>query len=161
MYRTAIIFLLFAFVGCQNGNADLCHRFFHPYPDLISQRLRTGQNKDLVDAMRLYSQGKFEEAVEGLQAFAHDHPQEADAAWFYSANCYLALGRPYDAELQLDFVENWPGRTYSDETEWYSALCLLCSSQFDRARVAAHNIAIQQRHTYREQATTLEKDLTP
>src|SRR4030095_7310241 len=103
MWKIPASLLVITALACNTGDGDICHRFFHPYPDLISERLRTSENEQLVDAMKRYARGSYAQDVDVFQACAHDHPQEADVAWFYSANCYLALGRPYDAELQLDF----------------------------------------------------------
>lgn len=145
--------------ACEPKGDDLCARHFQPYPDLVSGTVRSAHNAELVDAMALYAKGRYAEAIPGLQAQIERHPDRADAAWLYLASCYLATGRPYDAELQLDFLERWPGRTYRDETAWYGVLCLLCSGQDDRALNAARAIAGAPRHTYKEQASELVEDL--
>lgn len=147
--------------GCDSGSDDPCARWFEPYPDLVTGRVRSGANASLLDGMALYGKKDYAGAVVELQAHARARPDDADAAWFYSAQCYLALGRPYDAELQLDFLERWHGKTFRDETEWYSALCLLCSGQNDRARAALEAIAARPKHTYGERAREASKGLSP
>ena len=142
-------------LSCSTTDAPPCERFFEPYPDLNTGRQRTEKNAGLVDAMAHYTGHDYAAAVEGLKTFIDQHPQEAADAYLYLANCFLALGRPYDAELQLDHLEQWPLRTYQDETDWYNALCLVCSGQHERALEVARAIAASPRHAYKQKAQEL------
>ncbi len=151
---------LFGLSGCGDGGSP-CHRHFEPYPDLVSGRMRTAENATLLDAMTYYAAGNYAAAATGLAAHIEQHPQQADVGYLYLANCDLALGRPYEAELQLDFLERWPGRTFRDEIDWYNALCLLCSGQDGRALDAARAIAAAPAHRYKQQAAALAADLHP
>ncbi len=141
--------------SCTSTTAPPCARFFEPYPDLNTGRPRTEKNAGLVDAMALYTKHDYTGAVEGLKTFIEQHPQDAADAYLYLANCYLALGKPYEAELQLDFLEHWPLHTFEDETDWYNALCLVCSGQTDRALEAARAIAATPKHAYKQKAEEL------
>ena len=147
------LLLLLLLDSCTSPST--CERFFEPYPDLITGRERSVRNAVLLDAMAHYSSGDHAAAIEGIQTYIEKDPSETDAARFYLANSLLALGRPYDAELQLDFVERSPAATFHDEVDWYSALCLLCSGQNARALEAAQRIANNPRHRYRPQAAKL------
>ena len=142
-----------------SGEDDRCARWFEPYPDLVSGTAPSDRNRELLDAMAHYARRDYAGAIPGLQQHVDRHPERADVGWFYLANCYLATGEPYKAELQLDFLEQWPGRTFRDELDWYNALCLLCSGQDDRALEAAKVIAGTASHTYKQQATDLVEAL--
>ena len=101
--RDPLLLLPLLLVTCTTP--DPCTRFFEPYPDLVTGRMRTEANADLLEAMRLYATGDFSSAATGLKAHIEHHPQQADVGHLYLASCYLAMGQPYDAELHLDFLE--------------------------------------------------------
>lgn len=149
---------LFGLMGCGD-DASPCEHHFEPYPDIITGRMRTEENATLLDAMTYYTAGNYAAAATGLAAHIEQHPQQADVGYLYLANCYLALERPFDAELQLDFLERWPGRTFRDEIDWYNTLCLVCSGQDGRALDAARAIADAPAHRYKQQAAALAADL--
>src|SRR5262245_46648712 len=114
---------LIALLGSCTPAEEPCARFFEPYPDLNPTRARTVRNGALVDAMALYEQRDLAKAAETLEAYVAKDPEEEATARFYLANCYLGIGRPYDAERELDFVERGDLRPFQDETEWYNTLC--------------------------------------
>ena len=151
-----MILLLGACSGAPEG--DLCQRHFEPYPDLIGQRVRTEKNAALLDAMAPYAEGDLAAAAEALEPYVDKHPREVEAR-FYLAVSLLGSGRPYDAELQLDFVEQDPRRVFRDENAWYSLLCLVCSGQRDRAMTGARELAGRKDHRYAKAAAHLLKDL--
>jgi hypothetical protein len=47
----------------------------------------------------------------------------------------------------------------SDQTEWYTLLCWVCTEQHDRAVTEARRIAEAGRHTYQREARELLKML--
>lgn len=158
--RLGVIILCCAALSACGGQQDLCQRFFEPYPDLISGRMRTEQNAALLSAMRQYGEGEYGKAAEGLESILRigaRSPQER----VYLACCYLALGRPYDAEYQLDRVESAPEKDYKDVADWYNALCWLCSGQEERAREQARRIMDAPAHAYKQQARDLVEALSP
>lgn len=132
----------------------MCERSFEPYEDLISGQSRTSANAEYVDAMALYSKKEFAAAIEGLEGYLQRRGA-AKSAHLYLACCYLAAGKPYDAELQIDMLENSNITDFRDQCEWYTVLCWLCSDQLDRARDGANAIANGGRHTYTVQAKEL------
>lgn len=138
---------------------DLCTRFFEPYPDLVTGRVIVGHQLPLLNGMEAYTAGDHASAVELLQTHlrAANHKKYAH---LYLANSYLALGKPYEAELHLDHLERSNlGENYRDQTEWYTVLCWLCSGQLDRAQKGARDIAEGRRHTYKKQARELVEAL--
>lgn len=153
-----VLLLLSACVEGGRG-ADLCDRTFTPYPDVVSGRLRTKDNAALMDAMALYAQKDFAGAAEGLEAYLRRRDAERNAR-LYLACSYLALERPFDAELQLDRLEQSPQKAdFKEQCEWYTVVCWLCSDQKDRAAEGARAITQVKRHTYAVEAAALLKAL--
>lgn len=160
MSRSLLVFLLLL-CACGNGDGELCERFFEPYPDMVSGRVRSQDNAALLDVMSLYAQRDYAQAASGLEIYLKR--RDADKlARLYLASCYIALDRPFDAELQLDHLEHSTLKeAFRDQCEWYTVVCWLCSDQPDRALEGARTIANAPRHTYRKEATELVKSLTP
>ncbi|MDQ3100827.1 MAG: hypothetical protein M3R08_05530, partial [Bacteroidota bacterium] len=71
----------------------------------------------------------------------------------------IAMELPYDAELQLDHLENSPVKGFQDHTDWYTLICWVCSGQNARALTEAERISSLPRHTYKEAAARMRKDL--
>jgi tetratricopeptide (TPR) repeat protein len=131
---------------------------FKPYPDLITGRVPSTREAQLLRGMEAYRLGDFQKAADHLETYL-EQPAVNKAAYLYLANCYLVLGRPYDAELQIDHLENSNVKGFQDQNEWYTVLCWLCSGQVDRARTGALRIAEGRPHTYRKEARDLVKDI--
>jgi len=162
MHRSLFL-LLVVLSACGNGgNADdLCTKTFRPYMDLVSNRLRSNENGAFIDAMVLYAEQDYAGAASGLETCLKR--RDADKlARLYLACSYLALDRPFDAELQLDHLEHSSLKeAFRDQCEWYTVVCWLCSDQKDRALEGAQAIAGAVRHTYRAEAAELVKALAP
>ena len=153
------LFLLLLLCACGNGGSALCERTFEPYPDLVSDRLPSNANKAFLEAMTPYVRQEYAEAAAGLEAYLKR--RDADKlARLYLACCYIALDRPFDAELQLDHLEHSTLKeAFKDQCEWYTVVCWLCSDQKDRSLEGAQSIAKAQRHTYSKEAAELVKAL--
>ena len=80
-------------------------------------------------------------------------------ARMYMASAQLAIGDPYKAEMHLDFMENYKDRSFSDQVEWYNALCWLCEGDTARAAKQARWIASRPQ-TYRKEAQELAKAIS-
>lgn len=152
------VLTLIAFSCTTNDPASLCDRFFTPYPDHVSDRPRNGLNAPLVDAMAFYANKDYEKAITGLQ-YVLDRDAYNMTARMYMASAQLAVGDPYKAEMHLDFMENYKDRSFSDQVEWYNALCWLCEGDTARAAKQARWIASRPQ-TYRKQAQELADALT-
>lgn len=146
--------LLFATACRPSATEADCAAYFTPYPDLVSQRTRTMHNDVFVDGMRSYASEDYDAAIPLLEEFAA-RPNADKSAHLYLACSYLATGRPYDAELELDHLERGNLTQFVDENAWYTVLCWLCSGQLDRAREGARRIAEGGKHTYKADAARL------
>lgn len=153
-----IAFVSFTACAPRTGDANMCQRHFAPYQDLISGQARNAKNGAYLDAMAHYSAGEFTEAATGLESYLEQRGA-ARSANIYLACSYLALGRPFDAELRIDMLENSHERNFADQCAWYTVLCWLCSDQIERARTGAQSIAQAPRHTYKAEAMRLLDDL--
>jgi hypothetical protein len=129
------------------------------YPDLISGREETPKNKLLLKGMKSYANGDYGAAVEDLNLHLDKFPKD-DGAYLYKAVSQLELGKPYDAELTLDKIENLPDPAFSDQVDYYNTLALICSAQYERALEHAYLIKAKGHHTYSEQAESIIEDLT-
>jgi thioredoxin-like negative regulator of GroEL len=158
MRLLAPFILVAALCSCTSSDpVSLCDRFFTPYPDHVSQRPRTARNTDLVDAMALYSDQDYKQAITGLQRVV-DRDARNVTARIYLISALLAAGDPYKAEMHLDFMESYQDRSYSDQVDWYNAMCWLCEGNNERALKQAEWIASRP-HTYRTQAADLVRAL--
>ena len=157
--RSAQLLTLALLLGsCQQDAKTLCTTYFEPYPDMISDRNVNQANSRYVDAMNAYKAGDHAVAISGLESYL-TIPTRDVAPRLYLACSYLAIGEPYKAELQLDMIENSPVKDFSDQVDWYNAMCLLCSGQLERAKEQAEWIAAKPHHTYRGNARSLAADL--
>jgi hypothetical protein len=144
--------------GQKDEAADLCERTFVPYPDLISGRVIMKSHTTLLNAMEAYSKQDYATAADSLSIYLQQR-QANKAAHLYLANAYLALGKPFDAELQLDHLENSFLLDYRDQWEWYTVVCWACSGQMDRALQGARDLTKGRRHTYKAEAERLIADI--
>ncbi len=154
-----LVLLLLSACGEGVHSTDFCDRTFTPYPDVVSGRLRTKDNAAFMDAMALYAKNDFAGAAEGLEGYLRRRDAERNAR-LYLACSYIALERPFDAELQLDRLEQSPQKAdFKEQCEWYTVVCWLCSDQQDRAAEGARAITQVKRHTYAVEAAALLKAL--
>lgn len=153
----ATLALLLA-TACGTSPEAACEIYFTPYTDLVSQRVRTIHNDAFVDGMQFYARQDYAGAIPLLEEFA-GRSNTDKSVHLYLACCYLATGRPYDAELQIDLLERGNLTQFLDEADWYTVLCWLCSGQMERARDGARRIAEGGKHTYKPQAAALLKAL--
>lgn len=151
------LFLGFWSCATPTVEGDLCQRIFTPYPDLNPNRIPNRYNALFIEGMAAYNSKDYTGAVESLKAFVRKSNNDRSAQ-LYLACSYLALNKPYDAELALDHVENGNLGQYRDEAEWYTVVCWVCSDQLDRARIGAKKIA-ERSHTYQQQAADLLREL--
>lgn len=148
--------VLFSCTPSDQGS--LCKRFYTPYPDMVTQRERTPLNSAFLDAMKMYVNEEYAQAIPILEDEVHRDPRNI-AARMYLVSALLAEDDPYRAEMHLDFMENYRDKSYRDQVEWYNALCWLCEGNLEKAAQQARYISARP-HTYRQQATELAKALS-
>ena len=158
MFRSLLLSLLIFLAACGNngGSADPCDRFFEPYSALVHTNDPVHQK--FSDGMVLYAEGHYRQAAELLAEYTAMRGYKKQAH-LYLAMCLIATDRPFEAELQLDHLENSNISGFSDQTEWYTLICWVCSDQQDRALAEAERIAARPRHTYKKEAAQLAEAL--
>ena len=147
------IIALLSACGKQDSRA-LYSDFYEPYMDLIGTQERTDQNAELVDAMVHYNAGEYAEALALLQIYTKKYRNLA-SSYMYMGICHMEMGESYKAELQFDLLDNIVPNGFLDQSEWYSALCLLYSEQLPRCREAMALISKQKKHAYKHRAAEL------
>ena len=154
MRRTFLPLLVLLLAACTDRDpASLCHQFYKPYPDMVSDRERTRDRATLLDAMEFYNKGEYAEAIPGLQ-LAMDRDPGNSGIRMYLASANLGAGDPYKAEMHLDFLENQADRSFQDQVDWYNALCWLCEGDTARSEKQARYI-VSRPHTYKKEAQAL------
>lgn len=155
-------FLIGALViaSCGSPSTDLCSKYNTLYPDLISQRVETLRNTELVQGGRAYAAGDYESAITHFTNYSDVYLHEP-LPYFYKAICQLQLERPYEAELTLDMLETLKDKSFNDQAEFYNVVCLLCSKQNDRALALAKKINAKNRHSYSQQLNNIIDELSP
>lgn len=154
--RSLFVVLIILLISCEKSGKDLCTTFYQPYPDMVSGRFRTERNSLFLDAMGAYARRDYASAAEQLKIHVEQR-REDDAARLYLCCAYLSTGRPYDAELQLDFIEQGGRPGFRDQVDWYNAMCMICSGQPDRAVEVADKILAAKVHTYKNEAQRLKE----
>ena len=96
-----ILFLGLGSCTTPSVEGNLCQRTFMPYPDLNPNRIGNRQNDLFIDGMIAYNDKDYAGAVEKLKPFVMKRNSDRSAQ-LYLACSYLALNKPYDAELALD-----------------------------------------------------------
>ena len=155
-FGSILVLSITLLVSC--GGEDPCATFYQPYPDVVSNRFRTERNSLYLDAMGAYARRDYATAAEQLKIHVEQR-RDDDAARLYLCCAYLSTGRPYDAELQLDFIEQGGRPGFRDQVDWYNAMCLTCSGQYDRAVEQADKILAAKTHTYKVEAQRLKEAL--
>lgn len=143
-------------IACNSGSdaSSLCKETFEPYLDLTIGQERNERHGLFLDAMEHYRAGDHARAADSLEVYLERRDARV-AARLYLACSYLALQRPFDAELQLDKLEQSTTREFKDQCDWYTVVCWLCSDQLSRALQGAQRIEASGRHTYRREASKL------
>ena len=159
--RPVNLFVLIVILASCKGpvsREDLFNSYFEPYLDLVSGQQVNERNVTLLDGMKAYSIGEYEEAIRNLNQFSSKEPDIA-APYMYMGVSYLALNKPFEAELMFDHLDNLQPNNFIDQSQWYTALCLLRSDQIDRCKEHLNTISTRPKHTYKQQAKELLADL--
>ena len=137
---------------------SLFDKYFEPYTDLVSGQQLTDRNSALLDGMKAYGKGEYQNAIDLLSQYSSREPDIA-SPYFYMGICYLALDKPFDAELMFDHLDRIVPNNFKDQSEWYIALCLLNSGQNDRCLDQLVTILDHRAHAYSQEAEDLKEDL--
>jgi predicted Zn-dependent protease len=150
--------VLLSLHACSGPSGDPCTTFFTPYPDHYAGVERNRNNARFLEAMAPYQAQDYPAAAASLGDYVRVTGANPMAR-LYLASSLLAIGKPFEAEMHLDVFERSRLKEASDEAEWYTLLCWVCSDQYDRALPEARRIAAMKLHSYARQADALAKTL--
>ena len=127
----------FLFNSIQNKapkNHVIYAESFEPFPDIITSTLRgseTTKESALTDAMSLYEQGKYKDAIAIYNTYNGNASSMANAQ-FYKAISQLSLGKIEEANQTLtNLSKNQDASQISDAVKWYLGLSHLKLGQYD------------------------------
>lgn len=107
-------------------------------PPYLPSRLRGVPNEaaeSFARAMRLYAEGRYREAIPGLEQASRIDSAPASAS-FYLGTCYLLTGQPDRALGPLDRVIALGETPYLEEAWFLKAKALIAQRDFEGARAA-------------------------
>lgn len=146
-------------IACGTSNdPSLFDKYFEPYQDLVSGQQANEVNKALLEGMRAYSTKEYSEAIQQLSTYSKKYPDLA-SPYLYMGISEMAQGNSFKAELLFDHLDNIVPNNFIDQSQWYSALCLLQSGQIDRCKEDLNVIIAKGSHAYHSKAAALLSDL--
>ena len=102
------------------SSSELYLSYFEAYPNL--KRARGEANEQLDEALKLYTQGNYKEAISSFNGITAPE-DNADKIQFYTAMSYLMLNQTNQAIELLQSIDNTS--IYQQQVRWYLALCYL------------------------------------
>ena len=117
MAASVILIAVFAFLITQSNTNRTFSDVFIPYKNLVTLR---GDEVELGEAMRLYSMGQFEGAMEIFNQFA---PTSYETEYyFYKGVTAMALENFNLAALSFEKIGTTESNPFWQQTKWYLAL---------------------------------------
>ncbi|ELR73125.1 hypothetical protein C900_05760 [Fulvivirga imtechensis AK7] len=138
------------FFYLNNSSLEITfNEYYEPYPAISVQR---GQITDINSALKLYSQGKYKEAIE---AFGDLTLSDNPTYYLYLGNCYLQTKDPNKAIEIFKTVNRESNDTIlKQNAQWYLALAYLKKEDLQQTRKILKEI-IQNEGIYAEHAEKL------
>ena len=120
--------------------AEIYKSYYHvPKPIKIVRSAQGNQGDTFNRDMQIYASGNFAEASRRLLRYSSN-----PAARFYAAVSLMETGQFMQAESLLRSIADDPSDLFSDQAEWYLALCLLMNNNSKEAMNRFSNIANSQ-----------------
>ncbi|MBL6446451.1 tetratricopeptide repeat protein [Fulvivirga sp. 29W222] len=127
--------------------------YYEPYPAVTIQR---GEGEKISKALQLYSEEKYQEAVDELTSLASPDQQ---AYYLYLGNCYLQLDETQKAITTFEkLIEISNDSILTQHSQWYLAMAHLKANQSEPLKILLRNI-INQNGMYSELAHNLLKEI--
>lgn len=134
-------FLAWFITGKHYSNRELYEMYFKPYKVTMNVRsVTTNQDKMMREAMLLYEQGSYKEAIPKFEKIlANDEMNHA--ASLYSGISYMEINNYREAAVSFQRIIDHKNNLYIEQAEWYAGLCYLISDNIDKARKQFGKIA--------------------
>jgi hypothetical protein len=152
-----ILFLIglstFIWINISNGEEPLFDSYYTPYP--IEAPLRGQEDHGSEETFHLYDQGKYKEAIAGLEILA-EQSSENEQLKVYLGICYLEIDEVHAA---LEYFESVASTTaYFEDAQWYRALAYLKNRQEEQSLSVLIEI-IAYDGIYKDKAESLRRDI--
>lgn len=120
------------FLFNQNPSSEeLYDQYFTPYENVVEPIVRDQTNPSKkAQVFADYEQGRYQKAIEGLDALMTDDSLNASTLQFYKANAYLMLDQFEKAKPLFEQVVD-RNKEWKEESRWYLALLSLKSNNTD------------------------------
>lgn len=131
---------------------DLFQAYYEPYNFSANQR---GNNDQLLaEAVALYQQGQFREALPKLDSLAQDQPDSLEYLLAQGV-CYLEIGQSDQSRQVFQQIIQTGNALYTDQAKWYLALLLIKENQLEEAVALLNSLADNESADHHEEATRL------
>lgn len=110
------------------------------------------QNQQLTEAMNLYRQGQFSEALTSLPTTKND------TVAYYRGIFWLKLEKTDSALSHLERVRNMTGSAFKQKADYYTAMALWQGGRSREAKPIFKQMSKDPNHPFQEQASRILKD---
>lgn len=166
IYRIAaviavLVALTFTFLLVKNNlaksNDELFATYYEKMPADFHTRSEEIQGNDFINAVKLYNQNKYREAIVGFEKVLKNEPAN-NAAKLFLGICYTETHQYKNAATQFTKIISGKDPIFEEHASWYLSLCYLKTNNAGLAK----NILLNLVHTnsfYEDKASELLKDM--
>ncbi|MFP4059780.1 MAG: hypothetical protein ACOC10_08095 [Bacteroidota bacterium] len=115
------------------SSEELFARYYTPYSSGIATRSPTAAIDKLLNAIKKYEEGKYQEALGDLKAVEEVDPTLA-IVYFYKGLCNLELENFNECIGDFKSLDNFSESPYHIHGKWYLSLVYVKTKQLDEAR---------------------------
>jgi len=137
---------------------NLFTRYYEPYPN-VADFIERGESPSGVqtEALQLYEQGHYQEALERFERYFQSLPTESDILFYAGISC-IETNQLEKAEIYLQQAARQPSNVFAAQAQWYLALIHL---KKNNRRQARQQLQVLTRYTdiYKHKANQLLKEL--
>ncbi len=114
---------------------------------------KAGKDVSLDDAMSEYNNGKYKDALSKFESVLKQSPEDYSAL-YYSARCYMELGKYSKSVTNFNKVLNVSGGKYYESAKFNKAKSLLSKGEKEKAKAVLTEI-INEGGKYKDEATEM------
>lgn len=154
-----VIGLLGGYLLRDRHDERLFSRYYEPYPNVISyiERGETPPDELKADALALYENGHYAEALERFESLPSALQNQPDILFYAGISC-IETDQLDKAESYLGEAARQPDRGFTAQAQWYLALIHLKKSERKQARKQLKMLT-QVAEVYKDKASQLLSEL--